>query len=79
MLSKTARKKIYGTALRGIYPCLFVMKSIFKLIYVNILAEICNECVSALDVFRNILKQTINLINCFMKTLSIISKKVYLK
>tara|TARA_Y200000002_G_scaffold300320_1_gene255316 strand:+ start:865 stop:1059 length:195 start_codon:yes stop_codon:yes gene_type:complete len=56
MLKTTARKKMYGTALSGICPCLLEIKSIFKLINVKILAEICNDCVSLLDIFRNILK-----------------------
>ena len=75
MLRITARKKMYGTALRGICPCLLEIKSIFKLIYVKMLAEICNECVSSLDIFRNILKQTRKFIPSFVKTLSIINKK----
>ena len=66
---------MYGTALSGICPCLLEMKSIVKLTYVKILAENCNECVSALDIFRNISKQTRKFITYFMKTLSIISKK----
>ena len=47
---------MYGTALSGICPCLLEIKSILKLTYVKILTEICNECVSAQDIFRNILK-----------------------
>ena len=66
---------MYGTALSGICPCLLEIKSIFELTYVKILAEICNECVSVLDTFRNILKQTRKFIPFFMKTLSIINKK----
>ena len=70
---------MYGTALSGICPCLLEIKSIFKLTYVTILAEICNECVSAQDIFRNILKQTRKFIPSFLKTLSIINKKGYLR
>ena len=80
MLRITARKKMYGTALSGICPCLLKIKSIcFKLTYVKILAEICNECVSGLDIFRNILKQRRKFIPSFMETLSIINKKEYFK
>ena len=70
---------MYGTALRGICPCLLEIKSIVKLTNVKILAEICNECVNEFDVFRNILKQRWKFIPAFMKTLSIIRKKEHLK
>ena len=65
MLRTTARIKMYGTALSGICPCFLEIKSIFELTYVKILAEICNECVSLLDIFRNILKQTRKFIHSF--------------
>ena len=79
MLKITARKKMYGTALSGICLCLLEIKSIVKLIYVKILAEICYECVSLLDIFGNILKQTRKFIPFFMKILPNINKKEYLK
>ena len=66
---------MYGTALSGICPCLLEMKSIVKLIYVKIIAKICNECVSGLGIFRNILKQRRKFIPSFMETLSMIFKK----
>ena len=66
---------MYGTALRGIYLCLLEIKSIFKLINVNILAEVCYECVSAYNIFRNILKQRRKFVPFFIETLSMIGKK----
>ena len=70
---------MYGIAFSGICLCLFEMKSIGKLIIVKILTKICNECVTTLDFFRNILKQRRKFITLFCKPYLLLIKKEYLR